>query len=81
MKRTIRSKSDLCAFMDIGNTTKVVTFKKKFHLSYKNKITFFVSVLFNIFTRQSLTDGFWGLHENMNCAFPLRAENKGISTE
>ena len=25
----------------------------------------------NIFMRQTLADDFWGLHKNMNCAFPL----------
>ena len=33
-------------------------------------ITFFVTVLFNIFMRQTLTDDFWRLHKNINCAFP-----------
>ena len=45
--------------MEVGNITKAAT------------ITFFVTVLFNIFMRQTLTDDFWGLHKNMNCAFPL----------
>ena len=30
-----------------------------------------MTVLFNIFRRQTLTDDFWGLHKYMNCAFPL----------
>ena len=30
-----------------------------------------MTVLFNIFMRQTLTDDFWELHKNMNCAFPL----------
>ena len=30
-----------------------------------------MTVLSNIFMRQTLTDDFWGLHKNMNCAFPL----------
>ena len=37
----------------------------------KHTITFFMIVLFNIFTRQTLKDDFWGLHKNMNCAFTL----------
>ena len=24
--------------------------------------------------RQTLTDDFWGLHKNMNCAFPLKSK-------
>ena len=36
----------------------------------KTHIYFFVTVLFNIFMRQTLTDDFGGLHKNMNCAFP-----------
>ena len=35
-------------------------------------MTIFVTVLYNIFMRQTLTDDFLGLHRNMNCAFPLR---------
>ena len=39
-------------------------------------ITFFVRVLFNILMRQkTLTNDFWGLHKNMNCAFPLNASS------
>ena len=26
---------------------------------------------FIIFTKQTLTDDFWGLHKNVSCAFPL----------
>ena len=29
-------------------------------------------MLFNIFIKQTLADDFWGLHKNMNCAFPLK---------
>ena len=31
-----------------------------------------MTAVFNIFMKQTLTDDFWGLHKNMNCAFPLR---------
>ena len=31
-----------------------------------------MSVLFNIFMRQRLTDDFWVLHRYMNCIFPLK---------
>ena len=59
--------------MEVGNITKAATFKSFLHLSYKNtQLLFFVTVLFNIFMRQTLTDNFWGLHKNMNCAFPLK---------
>ena len=60
--------------MEVGKTTKATTLKSFLHLSYKNTITsttFFVTVLFNIFMRQTLTGDFWGLQKNMNCAFPL----------
>ena len=58
--------------MEVGNITKVAAFKSFFHLSYTNtQILFFVTVLFNFFMRQTLTDDFGGLHKNMNCAFPL----------
>ena len=65
--------------MEVGNITKAATFKIFLHLklqkytimlSYKNT-RFFVTVLFNIFMRQALTDDFWVLHKNVNCAFPL----------
>ena len=40
---------------------------------------FFVTVIFIIFMRKALTeDFFWGgggIHENMNCAFPLKAHS------
>ena len=61
--------------MEVENISKAATFKSLFHLNYK--ITqlfnfFFVTVLFNIFMRQTLIDDFWELHKNMNCAFPLK---------
>ena len=37
----------------------------------KHTVTFFVTVLFVIFMKQTSTDDIWGLHKNMNCAFPL----------
>ena len=59
--------------MEIGNITKAATFKRFLHLSFKNtKSLYFVTVLLSIFMRQTLTDDFWGLHKNMNCAFPLK---------
>ena len=59
--------------IEIEIITKATTFKSFLHRSYKNtQLLSFVAVLFNIFMRQTLTDGFWGLHKNMNCAFPLR---------
>ena len=51
--------------MEVGNITKAATFKNY-------KITLFCDSVFNIFMRQTLTNDFWGLHKNMNCAFPLR---------
>ena len=63
--------------MEVGNITKAATLKSFLHLSYKTHTdTFFVAVLFNIFKRQTLTDDFWGLHKNMNCAFPLKTNSK-----
>ena len=59
--------------MEVVNVTKAATFKSFLHLSYKNtKLLYFVTVLFNIIMRQTLTDDFCGLHKNMNYAFPLR---------
>ena len=58
--------------MEVGNITKAATFKSFLHLTYKNtKLLYFVTVVLNIFMRQTLTNDFWGLHKNMNCAFPL----------
>ena len=63
--------------MEVGNITKAATFKKFLHLSYKNtQLLFCVTVLFNIFMRQTLSDDFAGLRKNMNCAFAL---NKRLS--
>ena len=58
--------------MEVGNITDAATFKSFLYLSYKNaQLLFPVTALFNIFMRQTLTNDFWGLHKNMNCAFPL----------
>ena len=58
--------------MEVGNITKAATFKNLLHLNRKNtKLLSFVTVLFNVFMRQTLSDDFWELHKNMNCAFPL----------
>ena len=47
--------------MEVGNITKAATFKNFLHLSHKNtQLLFFVTMLFNIFMRQTLTDDFWG---------------------
>ena len=60
--------------MEVGNVTKVATLKSFFDLSYKNtQLLFFVTVLFNIFMRQTLADDFRTLHNSMNCAFSLRS--------
>ena len=58
--------------MEVGNITEAATFKIFLYLSYKNaQLLFFVTVLFNIFMKQALTDDFWRLDKNMNCAFLL----------
>ena len=57
--------------MEVGNIKKAAACISFLHLSYKNIITFCVTVLFNISTRQSLTDDFLGLHKNMTWAFAL----------
>ena len=60
--------------MQVGNTTKAAAFKSFLQLSYKStQLHVFVTALFNIFMRQTLTDDFWRLHKNTNCAFPLRS--------
>ena len=57
--------------MEVKNITKAATLKICPQLSYKNtQLLFFVTMLFNIFMRQILTNDFGGLHKNMNCAFP-----------
>ena len=60
--------------MEVGNVTKATTFKSFFSSKLKNHM--FVTVLFNIFMRQTLNDDFWGLHKNMNYAFPLNIFKK-----
>ena len=58
--------------MEVGKITKAATFQSFLDLSYKNtQLPFLWTVLFNIFI--TLTDDFWGLHKNMNCAFPLNS--------
>ena len=58
--------------MEVRNITKAATFKNSLHPKLlKRKVTFFVAVILNVFMRQTLTDDFWGLNRNMNCAFPL----------
>ena len=60
--------------MDVENIAKAATFKNFLHLSCKKtQELFFVTVLFNIFIKQTFADDFLGLHKNMNCAFPLRS--------
>ena len=58
---------------EVGNISKAAIFKSFLQLNYKNtKLLYFLTVLFNIFMKQTLTDDFCGLHKNMNCAFPLK---------
>ena len=58
--------------MEVENIKKAATFKSFLWQSYKNtELLFLVTALFNTFMRQTLTDDFWGLHKNMNRAFPL----------
>ena len=40
--------------MEDGNITTAATLKNFLHLSYKNAITFFVTVLFNIFHEKEI---------------------------
>ena len=66
--------------MEVGNIIKAATFKSFLHLTYKYKQLFFLTVLFDNFMIQTLTDHFWGLHKNMNCPFPLKMKLWSIST-
>ena len=64
--------SNITNHIEIRNFIKAPSFKSFLHLSYKKAhINLFMTVSFNIFLRQTLTDDFLGLHKNMNCAFPL----------
>ena len=61
--------------MGVGNIAKTAAFKSFLHLiCKKTQLLLFATVLFNTFMRQTLTDDFWGLHKNKNCAFPLSIE-------
>ena len=61
--------------MKVGNIKKAATVKIFLRLSFKNtQLLFLWKVLFNIIMRQILIDGFWELHKNMNCAFPLKKD-------
>ena len=58
--------------MEDGNIANAATLKRFSPLRYKStQLLFFVTELFYIFMRQTLTDEFWVLHINMNYAFPL----------
>ena len=60
--------------MEAGDITKAFTSESFLYLIDKyTQLLFFLPVLFYIFMSQTLIDGFWGLHKNMNCAFPLNA--------
>ena len=59
--------------MKVGKIIKAATFKSFSLLKLlKCTITFFVTALFNVFMKRTLTDDYWGLHKNMICAFPLK---------
>ena len=59
--------------MEVGNITKAATFKIFLHISYKiTQLLFLWQCFLIFFLRQTLTDDFWVLHKNMNCAFPLK---------
>ena len=64
--------------IELGNIAKAATFKSFLHLSYENTHYFFVTVLFNIFMRQTLTDDFWEIHKNMNGAFTLKTVERRL---
>ena len=63
--------------MEVGNITKAAASKSFLHLSYKNtQLLLFVTVLFNIFTRQILS----GYDKNFSCAgHSLKNLNKAIN--
>ena len=81
-KRAIRSKSDLWTIdgfqtkplWKLEILQKLLLLKVFSPKLLKHTITFFVTVLFNMFTRETLTDDFRGLHKNMNCVFPLNKQ-------
>ena len=50
---------------------KLLLLKAFFTLVIKIHNYFFVTVSSDIFMRQTLTNDFWVLHENINCVFPL----------
>ena len=62
------------SIMEMGNVTKATTFKSFLHQSYKKTYTYFLvwQCFLIIFMRKALTDDFWGLYKNKNCAFPLK---------
>ena len=56
--------------MEAGNITKASLFKRFLHLIDKyTQLIFLLTVLFDIFMSQTLTDDFRGFHKNMNYAF------------
>ena len=60
------------AIMEVQDIAKAAILKSFIHLSYKNtQLLFMWQCLLIFFMRRKLTDDFWRLHKNMNCAFPL----------
>ena len=58
--------------MEIGNITKTASFKSFLYLSYKNTQLLLLWLCFLIFFLETkITNDFWGLHKNINCAFHL----------
>ena len=58
--------------MEVETITEAAIFQSFLHYVIKTHHYFFVTVLFNIIMRKTLTDDFWGLRKNMNRAFPLK---------
>ena len=62
--------------MEIGKDSKAAIFKSSLHKVIKAHNYFFCDCAFLIFFMiQTLTDNFWGLHKNKNCAFPVYEKN------
>ena len=66
--------------MEVGNIAEAAILKNFLHESHKNTQLLFLWQYFLLFfLRKKITNDFWGLHKNMNCAFPLKIY-KEIST-
>ena len=61
--------------METGKDSKAAIFKSSLHKVTKAHNYFFCDCFLIFFMIRTLTDDFWGLHRNKNCAFTVYEKN------